>query len=151
LSRNKVYSFINIGGLAVGMAVAMLIGLWIFDELSFNHYHKNYERIVKVMDRQGWHERKNTNYALPIPLGTTLQSLYGGDFRNVAMVRETEDHIISSGDKKFTQAGNYMQPAAPEMFSLKMIYGSRDGLKDRSSILLSHTLANKLFGKKDPV
>ena len=41
LVRNKVYSAINIGGLAVGMAVAMLIGLWLRDELSFNKYHQN--------------------------------------------------------------------------------------------------------------
>ena len=41
LSKNKIYSFINIAGLAVGIAVAMLIGLWVWDELSFNKYHKN--------------------------------------------------------------------------------------------------------------
>ncbi len=49
LLRNKLSSFINIGGLAVGMAVAMLIGLWIYDELSFNKYHQNYERIAQVV------------------------------------------------------------------------------------------------------
>ena len=48
LAKNKVYSFINIGGLAVGMAVAMLIGLWVYDELSFNKYHKNYEKIAQI-------------------------------------------------------------------------------------------------------
>jgi len=48
LIRNKGYSAINIGGLAVGMAVAILIGLWIYDELSFNKYHKNYDSIGLV-------------------------------------------------------------------------------------------------------
>src|SRR5678816_536050 len=51
LSRNKVSSLINIGGLTVGIAVALLIGLWIYDELSFNKYHQNYERIAQIMVR----------------------------------------------------------------------------------------------------
>ena len=49
LIRNKGYSFINIGGLAMGMAVAMFIGLWIYDELSFNKYHENYKNIGQVL------------------------------------------------------------------------------------------------------
>ena len=49
LVKSKGYSAINIGGLAVGMAVAILIGLWVYDELSFDKYHANYERIAQVM------------------------------------------------------------------------------------------------------
>jgi len=52
LVKNKTHSFINIAGLSVGMAVAMLIGLWIWDELSFDKYHQNYDRIVQVMQHQ---------------------------------------------------------------------------------------------------
>src|SRR5215813_12405631 len=107
LLKNKTSSVINISGLAVGMAVAMLIALWIFDEFSFNRYHKNYDRIVRVMDHQGWHGQNNTNDDLPVPLGITLQSNYRNDFKYVAMVRETEEHVIASEDKKFTQEGNY--------------------------------------------
>ena len=84
--KSKASSFINISGLSIGMAVAMLIGLWIFDELSFNRYHKNFDRIVKVMDYQGWQERKETNDVLPVPLGTTLRSSFGSDFKYVAIV-----------------------------------------------------------------
>ena len=151
LFKNKGSSFINISGLAIGMAVAMLIGLWIFDEFSFNRVHKNYDRIVKVMDFQGSHERKETNDVLPVPLGTSLRSSFGSDFKYVAIVREAEEHIIAAGDKKFTQYGNYMQPDAPEMFTLEMIDGSRAGLKDPNSILLSQTLAKKLFGDSNPL
>ena len=46
LVKSKGYSAINIGGLAVGMAVAMLLGLWVHDELTFDTYHKNYDRIA---------------------------------------------------------------------------------------------------------
>ena len=49
LLKNKSYSIINIGGLAVGMAVAMLIGMWVYDELSFDKYHQNYDRIGRII------------------------------------------------------------------------------------------------------
>ena len=52
LLKNKVYSFINITGLATGMAIALLIGLWIWDELSFDKYHKNHDRLAQVMLNQ---------------------------------------------------------------------------------------------------
>jgi putative ABC transport system permease protein len=151
LFKNRTSSLINISGLAVGMAVAMLIGLWIFDELSFNRYHKNYDRIVKVMDHQGWHGQNNSNDVLPVPLGAALRSSYGSDFKYIVIARETEEHVLASGDKKFTQAGNYMQADAPEMLSLEMVYGTRAGLKDPNSILLSHSLAKKLFADTDPL
>jgi len=151
LFKNRTSSFINISGLAVGMAVAMLIGLWIFDELSFNQYHKNYDRIVKVMDHQGMHGQNNSNDVLPVPIGDELRSSYGSDFKYIVVARETEEHVIASGDKKFTQAGNYMQVDAPELFSLEMVYGTREGLKDPNSILLSHSLAKKLFADTDPL
>jgi hypothetical protein len=48
LARNKAYSFINIGGLAIGMAVAMLIGLWVYDDVTFNKSHDNYQSVAQV-------------------------------------------------------------------------------------------------------
>lgn len=151
LFRNKFSSAINISGLALGMSVAMLIGLWIFDELSFNKYHKNYDRIVQVMDHQGWEGRKYSNVYLPVPLGKEIRTSLGSDFKAITVVRKTEDHILVTGDKQFTQAGNYMEPDAPEMFSLDMLHGTRSGLTDPNSILISQTLSKKLFGSTDPI
>lgn len=54
LSKNQGYTFINIAGLATGMAVALLIGLWIWDELTFNRYHKNYDRIAQVWQHKSF-------------------------------------------------------------------------------------------------
>ncbi|WP_317046726.1 ABC transporter permease [Spirosoma pollinicola] len=68
LARNKVYSAINIGGLAVGMAVAMLIGLWVWDELSFNSYHQNHDRIAQVMENETLEGGIETSTSLPMPL-----------------------------------------------------------------------------------
>lgn len=149
LRKNKAHSFINITGLSVGMAVAMLIGLWIWDELSFNKYHKNYDHIAQVMQSQTFNDRIRTGQAVPFPLGTELAKSYGSDFKYIVMSSWRDGHILSVGDKKISQAGNYMDVKAPEMLSLNMLQGSRNGLQEPSSILLSQSTATALFGKED--
>jgi ABC-type antimicrobial peptide transport system permease subunit len=151
LIKNKGFSFINIGGLAIGMAVAMLIGLWIHDELAFNQNHRNYDRIAQVKVHSKWRGEVNTNDTHVTGLGALLRSTYNSHFKHVVMVRETAEYIIASEDKAFTELGNFMQPEAPEMLTLKMVYGAWSGLRDMSSILLSRTLAEKFFGDANPL
>ena len=67
LLKHKGYSFINIFGLATGMAVSMLIGLWVWDELSFNTYHKNYPRIAQIVQNQEMNGEIKTNKSVPYP------------------------------------------------------------------------------------
>jgi putative ABC transport system permease protein len=151
LFRQKGYSVINIGGLACGLAVAILIGLWIHDELSFNKYHENYDRIARVMNRGTWNGETSSGIYLPIPLSAELSQTFQNDFEYVVMSTFTQDHIISQGNLNFTKNGNYMQPDAPELLSLKMLKGTRGGLIELNSILLSESLAKTLFADEDPI
>lgn len=151
LARNRVYSAINIGGLAIGMTVALLIGLWIRDELTFNQYHRNSDRIARVMQRMTAEGETGESQYVPIPLGVELGTSYGEDFEFVVMSTFPQDRIISFGEKKFNKVGQYMQPDAPDMLTLDMINGSRSGLVDMHSILLSASLATALFGDDDPI
>src|SRR5580698_8366851 len=127
LIKNKVSSLINIGGLAVGMAVAMLIGLWIWDELSFNKYHQNYDRIAQVRTRlKDTHTGEiGINNSLQVPMVTQLKTNYKNNFKHIVMTSWDVDDILSAGDKKISRTGLFMDPEAPEMLTLKMIYGSR--------------------------
>jgi putative ABC transport system permease protein len=149
ITKNKAQSFINIAGLSVGMAVAMLIGLWIWDELSFNKYHENYDRIAAVMQHETYNGTISTGAAIPLPLDVELHKDYGSDFKYIVMSSWTENHTLIAGDKKISYKGNFMGADAPEMFTLKMLEGSRNGLKDRSSILISQTVAKALFGNEN--
>lgn len=142
---------INIAGLCIGMAVALLIGLWIWDELSFNKYHRNYDRIAQVLSNAKYNGEIYTINSHPMPLGFELQRSYGGDFKQVVMSTANEKHMLAAGEKKFAENGRYMQSAAPDMLTLKMLSGSRSGLKEQNSVLLSSSLAKKLFGDTDPV
>ena len=85
LVRSKGYSAINIGGLAVGMAVAILIGLWIYDELTYDKFHKNYDRIAQVMQHQTFNGDRSTGQAIPMPLVTEMKNKYGSNFKHLVM------------------------------------------------------------------
>jgi putative ABC transport system permease protein len=152
LVKNKGYSFINIGGLAMGMAVAMLISLWVYDELSFNKYHENHGTLAQVYRSLIWGGEKYASTSHVTGLGTLLKTEYGSHFKNVAMVRGgTEERVVAFGENKFTQSGYFMQTEGAEMLTLNMILGTRQGLKEMKSIFLSESLAKKLFGDADPI
>lgn len=153
LIKNKGYSFINIGGLSIGMAVVLLISLWIYDELHFNRYHKNYDTIAKVYRNNTWEEGIVTSSPMTTGVGTLLRTEYGAHFKHVVMVRQQmEDRVLSFGEQKLTQAGRFMESEGAELFSLKMIHGSGNKfLEDIRSILLSATLSKKIFGNNDPL
>jgi putative ABC transport system permease protein len=151
LIKNKTHTFINVAGLSVGMAVAMLIGLWIWDELSYDKYHANHDKIVRVMQHQTLNGETGSQVAMPIPLGTMLRNDYKGDFKYVVLSSWNFEHILAVGDKKLSQQGSFMQPEAPDMLTLKMIKGTRGGLKDPSSIMLSQKVATAMFGNDDPM
>ena len=151
LVKSKGYSAINIGGLAVGMAVAMLIGLWVYDELTFDKYHKNYDRIAQVMQHANFNGKVETQVANPALMGPELRNKYGSDFKYVVQSSWTGGHLLTVGDKHITKVGNFFEPDAPEMFTLKMLKGTRAGLKDPYSIMLSASAAESIFGTADPM
>ena len=151
LLKNKKSSFINIGGLAIGMAVAILIGLWIWDELSFDKYHKNYDTIGQVMQHQTGNGQVYTGNAIPLPLGPELKTNYGSDFKYLAMASWQGDHILTGNEKNLSKNGIYIEKDGPKMLSLEMLYGTLDGLKDPGSIMISASTAKAFFGDADPV
>jgi putative ABC transport system permease protein len=151
LIKNKVSSFINIGGLAVGMAVAMLISLWIWDELSYDKYHQSYASIARVMQNQTVNGEINSLKAMPIPAAYELRNLYGNNFKYVVLSSWTNPHLLSFKDKNISMQGNFMEPEAPQMLALKMTMGTRNALTDQSSILLSESVAKAIFGNANPL
>jgi ABC-type antimicrobial peptide transport system permease subunit len=151
LAKHKGYSAINIVGLSVGMAVALMIGLWLWDELSFDQYHTHYNRIAQVKQHLVNNGEVQTWNTTPYPLAEELRQHYGSDFKHVVLGREEGDHILSVGNEKFTQRGMYFEPQITDMLSLKMAKGSRNGLKEPGSILLAESVAKAFFGDADPI
>jgi putative ABC transport system permease protein len=151
LLKNKVYSLINIVGLAVGIAVTMLIGLWVWDELSYNKYHKNYDRVVQAWISQTFNGQTGTGTAVSLPSVTEMATKYPADFRHTALASWNFGHLLANGDKKINKTGMWAQPSFPEMLGLKMIRGDYSALKNPGSVVISESLAKALFGAADPL
>lgn len=151
LIKNKVYSAINILGLSVGMAVAILIALWIWDELTFDRYHANHAQLAQVMTTQPFNGETMTHSAVAMPLANELRTKYGSDFKNVSMASWNMGHIVAVGDKNLSQMGMWVEPNFPGMFSFKMLKGTVKGLSDPLSIIISSSVAKALFGGADPL
>jgi hypothetical protein len=148
LLKSKGYSAINIGGLSVGMAVAVLIGLWIYDEVSFDNYHRNHNRIGQVWQYVQFGPEKSSYNVVPLPLAADMKEKYP-DFEAISK-SAYRDIVISNGDKMFSKSGQYVQPSFTKMMSVRIVAGS-DNLKDVNSILLSESFARLLFGNANPV
>jgi len=151
LLRNKGLSFINISGLAIGMAFATLIGLWIQYETSFDSFHKNKDRIALVEKHTLYNNNRNTQEATPLPLHDELKSSYP-EVKRATRMDFGDQHSLVVGNNKFKKLGRYVDPDFLEMFSFQLMKGNgKTALNDPNSIILTESLATALFGKAEPI
>src|SRR5688572_32536291 len=144
LWKNKGLSFINISGLAIGMAFAVLIGLWIRYETSFDSFHKNRDRIALVQKHTLFNNNRNTQEATPLPLYYELTSNYP-EVKRATRVSWNDYHSLAVGNNKFNKRGRYVDPDFLEMFSFPIVKGNiKTALKDPNSLVLSQSMANAL-------
>lgn len=151
LIKHRAYSIINIGGLAVGMAVTILIAMWVWNELTFDKQIKNYKNVARVMLNTVQNGSVVTTSNLPFPLADELRRRYSKDFKHVALSWETADYVLKTDRGKFRKKGRFMQPDGGTILGLEMIYGKEDVLKDPTTILISKSAAAAVFGTSDAV
>jgi putative ABC transport system permease protein len=152
LIKNKGYTFINIAGLATGMGVALLIGLWIWDELTYNKNHKNYDRIAQVWQHNQYNGVKRSQVSNPYVMAEEIRNNYGSDFKYVIQSSWNFGRILTVGDRKFNKSGMYWEPQVLDMFSIKLLQGDPEqALKDPYSIVLSESVAKAYFDDADPI
>jgi len=154
LVKNKAQSFLNISGLSVGLAVAVLIGLWIADELAFNRNYKNYDAVAQIARKEvtkgDAYIAENNNH-MPIPLANELRASYGNYFKRVALISDMQDHIISFNNKPFSRKGMYVEPDFTGIFSLEMVEGTSRDFTDPDAVLINESTSKSLFGNDDPI
>src|SRR5260221_1599714 len=151
LRKNTGYSYINVIGLTVGMAVTALIGLWIADEISYDTYHKNYSRIAEIYEHKIVNNGIAIVFSVPMPLPAVLKSTYNEDFKHVVRMWFESNHTLSIGEKKISRNGTFMDKDVLEMLSYEMLRGSWNSLNDQSSVVLSEPTAVALFGNTEPI
>src|SRR5688572_13981160 len=151
LIKNKGYSFLNIFGLSLGIACAMLIFLWVNDEFRFNKMHKSYPRLYQVLENQSYEGKTYTFAALPGKFAPAIKQELP-EIKYAARADWGSRHLFSVGDKAIYERGHYTEPDFLKMFSFKVTRGDTAGmLKDPSSIVVTDKMAEKFFGKEDPI
>ena len=151
IGRNKTYSFINISGLAIGMACCILILLWIQDELSFDRFHHYANRlgraVVEVEDsgQRPW-------AVTEAPLSQALKETYP-EIVQATRMQLGRRFRVRLGEKRFDERKNiFAGPAFFEMFTFPFIKGNpQTALNGKRSVVITEKMARKYFGVEDPL
>jgi putative ABC transport system permease protein len=151
LLKDKGNSVINIGGLALGISVALMIGLWVYDEIHFNEYHSKHARIARVLRNGTLNNETHTSNYQPLPLAEELRAKYGDNFKTVAKAWMPGDHIFSDTTRNVTFRGRFIEPAGVPMLDIKMVQGTVSGLNDPHSVLISASAAKNIFGDETAI
>ncbi len=152
LIKNKLYTIINLFGLTTALICFILIALYIQFELSYESHQQNVDNVYRVVQQQRGNEFKGTDYfaVTPRPLGIAMKK----DFPEVEAVTNIycEDILLVNGDKSFSEKALYADEHVFDVFTIPVIQGSgKMALKDPSTVLLTQSLARKIFGKVSPL
>ena len=157
LRKNRGYSFINIFGLATGMAIALVIGIWTADEFAHDKSYPDHARIGEIMQNQrggSWAKDKQFTYT-----GTTVSSAlkpflkkgYDDIFTETAMIAFADERLLVSGDNSVSRTGSWAEYSFPIIFGYHFLSGNAESLRDPSTAVISRSTAIALYGTDNAV
>ena len=148
--RNKGYSFINISGLAVGMACCLLILIWINHEMSYDRFHEHFDSIYRLayVSTQSTHQ----GWGTPYPLGPAIKDNVP-EVEEIARLNRVSRRLVTYDEKRFFESDILSaDPSILKMFSFSFIKGDPESaLATHSSVVITKTAAAKYFGTADPL
>lgn len=150
--KHKGYAFINIAGLAIGMACCLLISIWVLDELSYDKFHENAPNLYRVEENQHYSGRVYHVTVTPYPLGPALKDEIAG-IQDAARVVWAGGHLLRYGDKTFFESDiRGVDPSFLRMFTFPLIRGNSETALDAPfSLVISEDMADKYFPNEDPL
>jgi putative ABC transport system permease protein len=149
--RNKISSALNIGGLAVGLAVSFLLMLYVQNEFSFDRFHKLDRRLYQVFKSQPRNGEIVTKNITPQPLAQALQKNFA-EVERTARLSENMTVLVKTGDKALKVNTVAADPSFLDLFDFQLTYGTLSkALAGTNSIVLTQSVAEALFGTTDPV
>ena len=150
LGRNKSYSFINIFGLAIGIASSILILLWVQYEYSYDHFAANHDRIYQVKVNFTYNGTVNTAEDNCVPAYLALREA-DSRIKNTCITSNTYGHSIDFKEKKSGKEVLAVSKEFLEMFGIPILEGNTKALDEPYSIMLNESTAKELFGDQDPI
>ena len=151
IKKNKGYAFINMIGLSLGMACAILILLWVNDEVQYNTFQKNYNNLYQVIENQTYEGKTYTFSALPGRFAPAIKEELP-EIKYATRADWGNPMLFSVGEKNIYEQGYFADPDFLKMFSFEVIKGDTSKmLSDPTSIVITDKMAEKFFGKDDPI
>ncbi len=150
IARHRLFSFLNIFGLSVSMAICLLVILIFVDQYSFDQFHEKKHSIYRVTsDRQSKGNAKPMNTATaPLPIATALDSLFPGVEKTVRIVNIWAD--VKSNKDIIPVEGKFVDPSFFDIFSFEWLKGNRQtALSGSGGIVLTQSCSKKLFGEEE--
>ena len=150
LLRNKGFSAINIAGLTVGMASALLILLWIQNEVSFDKFHKNKDYLYEAWNRGTFNNKLQCWNSTPKILAPTLKQ----EFPEIEDVARTNNQwfVTTVGLKQISCNGLFADPSFLKMFSFPVLQGNAEtALNSVTNVVITQKMAIKMFGTEDAI
>ncbi|MCJ7820826.1 MAG: ABC transporter permease, partial [Bacteroidales bacterium] len=152
IKGQKGYTLINISGLAVGLACCAIMMLWVRNENSFDRFHTNRDSIYRLIKETNTNGKVSFDARIPYPLGETILGNIP-EVKSYTRYQGVESWKISYGDKFFYN--DFLSTADStffEIFTFPFVKGDpKTALKNRSSIVLTESMARKYFGTEDPM
>lgn len=150
LLRNKLYSVINVGGLAIGMAISFMLLLYVYNEYSFDKFNTNSDRLYMVMGNQKSSGETRTIWNTPNVLAASMQKDFP-EVDNTARINYTYPYLVNYKDKALKLNTTAADASLLDMFTFKFVYGDRKtAFSDASSVILTRSGAKAIFGDVNP-
>lgn len=151
LSRNRLYSMINISGLSIGIACSVLILLWVSDETSYDSFIPKAKRLHQVWVNAEFNNKINSWRSIPLPSYEALKTGHS-DIVNTCVTGWGNDRLLTVGETRVIKEGYYASEEFLEMFEFPLQVGNPETvLDDPLSIVITENLAKVLFGDENPI
>jgi putative ABC transport system permease protein len=151
LLKNKTSSFINITGLAIGMATSIIIMLVVVNECSYDKFNVNLKNIYLLMKNQKQMDGISTGDATAGPMAASLRNEMP-ETEYASRVAYFNDELIKVADKTITASGIYTEPDLFNIMTFPAVQGNAViALKDESTVVITESMAKKLFGNENAI
>jgi predicted permease len=151
LWKNKGYSFLNIFGLAIGIACAGFIFLWVEDELNFDQFNTKIDRLYFIREHQKYDTYTATFGSTPAPMAPVIKAEIPG-IANTCRIDGLDTKLITIGNRSMYAGGSYVDSSLFSMFTFPFVQGNeKTAFKELYSMVVTQSTAKKFFGDEKNV
>jgi len=152
LKKNKGFTAINIIGLAIGMAAAILIMLWINSELTYDRFYKKTDQLYIIGNKDKWNDKIEVWFATPKAMAPAIKAEFP-EVKNVSRVTSADNFLFTVGQTKINSGnGLFVDTAYMNMFDFPILEGDpQHALRNPTQIIITETLAKTLYNSTDVI